>query len=96
MILDWVHRIGFAEGLSAFALFCVAMPMKYIFDSIGKSEFFWVGMIHGLLWVLYAAVATLALFKNKLSVKQYFLLALLSFLPLGPILADRYVLKEMN
>jgi integral membrane protein len=92
-ILFWVRLVGFLEGLSAFALFLVAMPMKYVFDSISKENFFSVGLFHGLLWTLYAIVATTALIQRRLSLKQYFLLAFFSLLPLGPIIADRFVMK---
>ncbi len=96
MILAWVHRIGFIEGLSAFVLICIAVPMKRIFHTIGAEEFYWIGLVHGVLWVVYAIVATIALYQKKITVKQYFLLAFLSLFPLGPILADRYILKERH
>src|SRR4051812_9767272 len=93
-ILAWVHAVGFAEGISGFALFFIAMPLKHIWQSIDKEEFFWIGLVHGVLWVLYAVVATIALMISKLNWKQYLILGFASFLPLGPIVADRYVLPR--
>ena len=93
---SWLHRIGILEGLSAFALFCVAMPMKYLFKNIDDLTFNRIGMTHGILWSVYAVIATIFLFKNIITIKQYFLLALLSLLPLGPLLADRWVLSDAS
>jgi hypothetical protein len=45
-MIPWVRGVGFAEGVSAFALFFVAMPLKHIWQAIGKEEFFWIGLIH--------------------------------------------------
>lgn len=90
----WVHVIGWLEGLSAFALMGIAMPMKYFFDSISKENFFTVGMVHGVLWVGYALIATAAAIFNRITWQQWLLLGIVSLFPLGPILADRYVLKD--
>jgi integral membrane protein len=89
-----VRVVGFIEGMSAFVLFCIAMPMKYGFDSISEENLHAVGMTHGVLWMIYALVATVALCMRKISFWQYILLAFFSLLPLGPILADRWVLKK--
>lgn len=89
-----VHITGLIEGMSAFVLFCIAMPMKHIWQSIGKEEFFYIGMYHGVLWVLYAIVATIALFQRAINWKQWLVLGFFSLLPLGPIVADRWVLKK--
>jgi integral membrane protein len=92
-LLGWVRAFGFVEGLSAFALFCIAMPMKYIWQSIGKDEFYWIGMAHGILWGLYALIATVAALAKCITWGQWFRLGLLSMLPLGPLFADRWVLR---
>lgn len=92
--LIWVRIIGFLEGISAFVLFCIAMPMKHIFQSISKEAFFNIGLAHGLLWVAYALVATFALFAGRITHRQYLLLGIASMFPLGPIVADRIILKR--
>lgn len=92
-IVTLVRSLGFIEGISAFVLFFIAMPLKHIWGSIGKEEFYFIGLAHGILWVMYAIVATIALIQKQITIKQYLILAFASLLPLGPIIADRWILR---
>ena len=49
--LDTFKKIAMAEGLSAIALFFIAMPLKYGFDMPLAVRY--TGWVHGLLFVLY-------------------------------------------
>lgn len=92
-----VRVAGFIEGVSALVLFFVAMPLKYVGalqdlsgqPELGKSAVFWVGSIHGGLFVLYAAVAFWAYFAGHLSQKLLGYAALASIIPFGPFVIDR-------
>jgi integral membrane protein len=85
-----VRVVGFIEGVSALVLFFVAMPLKYIVKHpSGTDAVFWVGAIHGGLFVLYAAVAFHAYFKGHLSQKLLGYAALASIVPFGPFVIDR-------
>jgi hypothetical protein len=46
------------------------------------------------LWVLYALVATAAWIAKAIGWKQWLGLGFASLLPLGPIVADRWVLSQ--
>jgi integral membrane protein len=79
------------EGVSFLLLLFVAMPLKYLsgFPELGKSVVFWVGLIHGLLFITYAAVARAAWKQGHLPNKLFGLAAIASILPFGPFVIDR-------
>lgn len=85
-----VRAVGTIEGVSALLLFFVAMPLKYVAKiPEGKDIVFWVGSIHGGLFVLYAAVTFLAWGQGKLTAKLVGLAAVASIVPFGPFVIDR-------
>jgi integral membrane protein len=85
-----VRAMGMIEGVSALLLFFVAMPLKYIVKHpSGTDAVFWVGAIHGGLFVLYAAVAFWAWGKGHLSDKLLGYAAIASIIPFGPFVIDR-------
>jgi integral membrane protein len=83
--------VGFVEGTSALILFFVAMPLKYLsgMPEIGKPAVFWVGLIHGLLFISYATVTFIAWGKGSLTAKLVGLAAIASIVPFGPFAIDR-------
>src|SRR5688500_949656 len=85
-----VRAVGMIEGVSFLVLLFVAMPLKYIVEHApGADAVFWVGAVHGGLFVLYAAVAFEAWGKRHLSDKLLGCAALASVLPFGPFVIDR-------
>jgi integral membrane protein len=91
-----VRAVGFVEGCSALLLFFVAMPLKYIVKHpSGTDTVFWVGAIHGGLFVLYAAVAIWAWYRGHLSDRLLGYAAVASIIPFGPFVIDRK-LKEVE
>jgi len=78
------------EAVSFLVLLCIAMPLKYLSDmpDLGKKVVFWVGLVHGLLFMTYAAVAFFAWFKRQLPGKLLLLTAVASVVPLGPFFID--------
>jgi integral membrane protein len=83
------------EGTSFILLMFVAMPLKYLsgIPDVGKEIVFWVGLIHGLLFIAYAAVTFVAWGQGALTVKLVGLAALASLLPFGPFVLDRKLKK---
>jgi integral membrane protein len=83
--------VGFVEGTSALILFFVAMPLKYLsgMPEIGKPAVFWVGLVHGLLFITYAMVTFIAWGKGCLTAKLVGLAAVASIVPFGPFAIDR-------
>jgi len=82
--------VGFVEGISALILFFVAMPLKYLsaIPDIGKSVVFWVGLIHGILFISYAAVTLGAWRSGRLTSRLVGLAAIASIVPFGPFVID--------
>lgn len=95
--VDRVRAVGFIEGISALVLFFGAMPLKYVGalqdlsgqPELGKSAVFWVGAIHGALFVAYATVTFTAWGKGFLTSKLVGLAAIASIVPFGPFVIDR-------
>jgi len=85
------------EGSSALILFFIAMPLKYLTGSpeLGTPVVFWVGLIHGILFLTYAAVTFIAWGEGCLTAKLVGLAAMASVVPFGPFLID-YRLKQFE
>jgi integral membrane protein len=95
-----VHRVrtvGFIEGTSALILFFISMPLKYLsgIPDTGKAVVFWVGLIHGILFISYATVTFIAWGRGALTAKLVGLAAIASIVPFGPFVIDRR-LKEYD
>ncbi|MDD9936989.1 MAG: DUF3817 domain-containing protein [Myxococcales bacterium] len=83
-ILRWV---GFLEGASFLVLLGIAMPLKYAMGMpIGVKV---VGPIHGVLFMVYVAMAAHAVSDGWLSKGQGLKMAIASLLPFGPFVVDR-------
>jgi integral membrane protein len=83
------------EGVSFLVLLFVAMPLKYApppesaTAALGKQVVFWVGLVHGLLFIAYATVTFVAWGKGALTARLVGLAAVASVLPFGPFVIDR-------
>ena len=89
--LRQLRLIGILEGISYLVLLGIAMPMKYL---MGDPE--WVkkvGMLHGILFVLYILLLMLAKFQLHISWLKSFWIFCLSLLPFGTFFADVKFLK---
>ncbi len=87
--VGWVRGVGTIEGVSALILFFIAMPLKYIAKiPEGEQIVYWVGLIHGILFTIYAAVTFTVWGKGHLTAKLVGLAALASIVPFGPFLLD--------
>jgi integral membrane protein len=87
-----VRTIGIIEGISGVLLFFVAMPLKYAFDYPQAVSV--VGMAHGVLWMLYAAVLLHAWYVKKWRFSMLFAGMVASVLPLGPFVFDAKMLRD--
>lgn len=85
-----VRAAGLVEGVSALVLFLIAMPLKYLsgMPDLGKEVVFWVGSVHGGLFVAYALITFLAWGQGALTAKLVGLAACASIVPFGPFLLD--------
>lgn len=87
-----VRLCGLLEGASFLLLLLVAMPLKYAFDYPLAVKY--VGMAHGILFILYVLLILLAWLDKKLTIKKAALAFLASLIPFGPFLVDRKLASE--
>lgn len=81
------RHIAFWEGISLIVLLFIAMPLKYIFkqDILVK----YVGMAHGVLFLLYIVIAFLIFQKMKWKPKELFFVLFLSLVPFGTFYMEK-------
>ncbi|MBX2941322.1 MAG: DUF3817 domain-containing protein [Cyclobacteriaceae bacterium] len=87
--LSRLRHIGMAEGVSYLLLLGVCMPLKYIFEI--PEPTFYVGMAHGILFVLYCLYVLLVAYQLRWSYTTIFWSLLASILPFGPFVADKRI-----
>ena len=91
MNIQTLRVVGFLEGISFLLLLFVAMPMKYIFDNPILVKY--VGMGHGVLFILFLIVLFVVCEKHKWSLKMFILGLIASILPFGPVVFDAKIKK---
>lgn len=79
--------VGFIEGISFLVLIFIAMPLKYIMGLAGIVS--WVGLIHGVLFLIYIAALITVIYRLKLSLWSFILGFIAAILPFGPFIFDR-------
>lgn len=84
--------IGLAEGISFLVLLFIAMPLKYMADMPLPVRV--VGMIHGILFVMYAFALLQATLEYNWKIKTAIIAFLLSFLPFGTFFLEKILKKE--
>ncbi len=95
--LGRLRIIGLIEGVSAWLLFFVAMPWKYaIHEPTGKHVVYFVGMAHGLLWMIYMVSMLNAWFVQKWGIGRAFIAAFVSIPPFGTFIFDRWLKREQD
>lgn len=78
--------IGYSEGVSFLVLLFIAMPLKYIWDSPEWVRI--VGMLHGVLFVLYVLAATYFAMRLKWRMTQLMQVYFAAVIPFGPFFID--------
>ncbi|MFC6053053.1 hypothetical protein A6M14_11685 [Acinetobacter sp. Ac_877] len=87
MNIKTLRFVGVLEGISFLLLLFIAMPVKYMLDNPILVKY--VGMGHGVLFVLFLAVLFVVCEKQKWSIKMFILGLIASILPFGPFVFDR-------
>lgn len=89
--LKQLRAISWIEGISYLALLGIAMPMKYLADdaTIMRS----VGMVHGMLFVLFIVKALQAKIEYSWTIGRMLLAIGTALLPFGMVLLDRMVVR---
>jgi len=79
------------EGISYLLLFGVTMPLKY-WAKVPDPNFF-MGMIHGVLFIAYCLWVLIVAKELKWNVKTISLALIASLLPFGTFVADKKLFK---
>lgn len=82
---------GLIEGTSTLVLFFIAMPLKYAADMPMAVTI--VGNIHGILFLLYVALAFLAKRRYAWPWGRMLALWIAAVVPFGPFIMDRYIAR---
>lgn len=83
--------ITLIEGFSLLVLLFLAMPLKYIWNLPQMVQV--VGMVHGILFLLFVVLAILVFDELKWSLKTFGMVMLASVIPFGAIYIDKKHLK---
>ena len=92
--LSRLRLVGLLEGVSYLLLLGVAMPLKYVLGEPFAVRY--VGMAHGILFVLYLLAMVPVALDFRWSLKTVALGVLASILPAGPFVFDAKVLTPME
>jgi len=87
-----LRAIGLVEGISFLLLLGIAMPLKYLFDMPLAVRY--VGMAHGLLFVLYAASGLWAGHSLRWPIGRTLMVLGAAVIPAGPFLIDGWLRRQ--
>lgn len=85
------RQIALLEGVSLLLLIFFAMPMKYIIDEPVYVKV--IGMIHGVLFIIYILSAILLKFKDQWQWSKFLWISAASVIPFGTFYIDRKYFK---
>lgn len=91
-IISLLRKAGIAEGVSFLVLLLIAMPLKYISDWPLAVKY--VGWAHGLLFVMYVALAYYAKETYNWPFSKFIKAFIAAWLPLGTFVFDKELKKE--
>jgi integral membrane protein len=81
LLTQYFLRAGKIEGYSFLLLLMVAMPLKYIWEQPEWVRI--VGMIHGVLFLIFIVLIYLMVNEKLLNIKKAIFAFLLSIIPFG-------------
>lgn len=90
-----LRKLAIYEGISYLLLFAVTMPIKYLLQ-ITQPNFI-VGLIHGILFILYCIFSVLVYKEIKeWGIKTFAIVIIASLLPFGTFILDSKLLKHYD
>lgn len=93
-MLKLFRWVAILEGISYLLLFGLTMPLKYWADMGMPNKV--VGLVHGILFILFVFLAAFFCFKRKWSIGRFGILVVASLLPFGTFYADSKYLRHLN
>ncbi len=93
-VIRQLRIVGLVEGISFLLLLGVAMPLKYL-AGMPKAVSL-VGMVHGVLFVLYVFAVAHAWITARWPVRRALSLLLASLVPFGTFLTDPRLKREQQ
>lgn len=93
-MMKFFKLVAFLEGISLLVLFFNMLVIKPNDFDIYKMLLFPIGMAHGILFILYIALATLLKIELKWNFKKYFIICIASFLPFGTFYVEKKYLNS--
>ena len=85
--------IGFIEGVSFLLILFITMPLKYYAEMPGPNKV--IGMVHGLLFVLYVLAVVQSKIEYNWPLKKTALALLASIVPVGTFWADAKLFRQV-
>lgn len=93
-MLNFFRLIAALEGISYLALFYNMLYNKSNNPELYQQLLYPIGMVHGILFVLYVVLAIYLKFENNWSYKKLGLILIASLLPFGTFYSDYKWLKN--
>ena len=87
------RKIALLEGIS-YLLFTITMPLKYVYGILEPN--FYVGMMHGLLFMAYCFLGLYCAIKFKWTFGFSFLVFMASLIPFGTFWLENKHLKHIH
>ena len=91
MNIKTLRLVGLIEGISFLLLLFIAMPVKYMMDNPVLVKY--IGMGHGVLFILFLVVLFAVCEKQKWSLSMIIMGLIASILPFGPFIFDMKLKK---
>ena len=85
--LSSLRLIALLEGISFLVLLGIAMPLKYYYNQPNAVKS--VGMVHGILFIMYLINLVMVHITFKWSISKTFGAFMASLIPLGTFYADK-------
>lgn len=87
-----LRLLAYLEGISFILLLGVGMPLKYFYE-IPKPNLY-IGMIHGILFIIYLLWVIIVKTELKWSHSKTFWAMFAGFMPFGTFVADAKLFKK--
>jgi integral membrane protein len=91
-VIRQLRLLGLIEGASFLALLAIAMPLKYLAGLPLAVRY--VGMAHGVLFLLYVAAGIYAGLTLRWPLRRTLLVVAAAVLPAGPFLIDGWLRRQ--